>query len=412
QYSPNCSSSLAVAKQKLHRSGQPASEPLLRCFACSEPIVQRYLLQVDGRQFHSNCLRCCRCSASLEWCTSCFCRQGRIFCRRDYWLLFGNSASSCQACRVFLRPGEPVMRARDLLYHPGCFACGVCGRRLATGDRFVLTDSAAGQLRCQLHSPLTEQPLKPAKRQRQRSKLAKAWRRQRRAAELRDSDVGDKILSVASDKTTEFPKAEPTSVEPTPQQPQQLCRKRRSRTSFKQQQLQAMKAHFQANPNPDSCELRLLASSTGLSKRVLQVWFQNSRAKHRRHLAKSANQDSNHSGNANSAANQDSNHSGNANSSANQDSNHSGNANSAANQDSNHSGNANSSANQDSNHSGNGNSSANQDSNHSGNANSAANQDSNHSGNANSAANHNQPELSDTSGCSSMAQPNDLNCSA
>lgn len=43
-----------------------------------------------------------------------------------------------------------------------------------------------------------------------------------------------------------------------------------------------MKSYFAINQNPDAKDLKNLAQKTGLSKRVLQVWFQNARAKFRR----------------------------------------------------------------------------------------------------------------------------------
>ena len=46
---------------------------------------------------------------------------------------------------------------------------------------------------------------------------------------------------------------------------------KRARTSFKHHQLRIMKSHFQMNQNPDSRELKDLASKTGLDKKVLQV---------------------------------------------------------------------------------------------------------------------------------------------
>ncbi len=61
-----------------------------------------------------------------------------------------------------------------------------------------------------------------------------------------------------------------------------LQKKKRMRTSFKHQQLRIMKAYFQLNQNPDSKELKELSERTSLSKRTLQVWFQNSRAKQRK----------------------------------------------------------------------------------------------------------------------------------
>lgn len=49
---------------------------------------------------------------------------------------------------------------------------------------------------------------------------------------------------------------------------------KRMRTSFKHHQLRTMKSYFAINQNPDAKDLKQLAQKTGLSKRVLQVWFQ------------------------------------------------------------------------------------------------------------------------------------------
>lgn len=59
-------------------------------------------------------------------------------------------------------------------------------------------------------------------------------------------------------------------------------RQKRVRTSFKTEQLNALKRYFESNKNPDSKDLKQLSQDIGLSKRVLQVWFQNARAKHRK----------------------------------------------------------------------------------------------------------------------------------
>ncbi|XP_068235939.1 LIM/homeobox protein Lhx2-like [Palaemon carinicauda] len=66
--------------------------------------------------------------------------------------------------------------------------------------------------------------------------------------------------------------------------PCQSVRTKRIRTSFKHHQLRTMKAYFALNHNPDAKDLKQLSQKTGLSKRVLQVWFQNARAKWRRQL--------------------------------------------------------------------------------------------------------------------------------
>uniref|UniRef100_A0A8D8YA41 LIM/homeobox protein Lhx2 n=1 Tax=Cacopsylla melanoneura TaxID=428564 RepID=A0A8D8YA41_9HEMI len=66
-------------------------------------------------------------------------------------------------------------------------------------------------------------------------------------------------------------------------------RTKRMRTSFKHHQLRTMKSYFNINQNPDAKDLKQLAQKTGLSKRVLQVWFQNARAKWRRNVMRSDN---------------------------------------------------------------------------------------------------------------------------
>ncbi|KAK9882262.1 hypothetical protein WA026_020368 [Henosepilachna vigintioctopunctata] len=72
-------------------------------------------------------------------------------------------------------------------------------------------------------------------------------------------------------------------------------RTKRMRTSFKHHQLRTMKTYFAINQNPDAKDLKQLAQKTGLSKRVLQVWFQNARAKWRRNMMRQEGSQTNNS---------------------------------------------------------------------------------------------------------------------
>ena len=60
---------------------------------------------------------------------------------------------------------------------------------------------------------------------------------------------------------------------------------KRARTIFSEHQLQVLHANFNIDSNPDARDLERIAQITGLSKRVTQVWFQNTRARQRRQNA-------------------------------------------------------------------------------------------------------------------------------
>lgn len=57
---------------------------------------------------------------------------------------------------------------------------------------------------------------------------------------------------------------------------------KRVRTTFTEEQVQVLQANFQLDSNPDGQDLERIAQITGLSKRVTQVWFQNSRARQKK----------------------------------------------------------------------------------------------------------------------------------
>lgn len=58
---------------------------------------------------------------------------------------------------------------------------------------------------------------------------------------------------------------------------------KRVRTAFTEEQLEVLNRSFEVDNNPDGQDLERIAVSAGLSKRVTQVWFQNSRARQKKH---------------------------------------------------------------------------------------------------------------------------------
>lgn len=60
------------------------------------------------------------------------------------------------------------------------------------------------------------------------------------------------------------------------------CKKRGPRTTIKSEQLEMLKNAFALTPKPTRLIRERLAQQTGLTMRVIQVWFQNRRSKERR----------------------------------------------------------------------------------------------------------------------------------
>lgn len=58
---------------------------------------------------------------------------------------------------------------------------------------------------------------------------------------------------------------------------------KRIRTAFTEEQLEVLTKSFDMDSNPDGQDLERIAMNAGLSKRVTQVWFQNSRARQKKH---------------------------------------------------------------------------------------------------------------------------------
>ncbi|EDV28148.1 uncharacterized protein TRIADDRAFT_14836, partial [Trichoplax adhaerens] len=215
------------------------------CAGCGRSIMdQEYLgIQKTDKKWHIQCLRCYDCNEPLDKDQSCYVKQGNIFCRTDYFNRFGSI--KCPTCNSGISPKEHVMKAREYAYHCSCFICHTCNRLLKTGEEFAMRG-------CKLYCKEHFQSITSDHRHSHHSN--------------KDNSGENHDSSNSNDITDEH------------------GRSKRIRTSFKQPQLRTMKTYFALNHNPDSKDLKQLSIKTGLNKRVLQVWFQNARAKYRRSI--------------------------------------------------------------------------------------------------------------------------------
>ncbi|EFX65838.1 hypothetical protein DAPPUDRAFT_13685, partial [Daphnia pulex] len=252
------------------------------CAGCGFKIVDRYYLVAVDKAWHSECLRCDECRRPLDTALSCFARQSRIYCREDYNRLFGGR-KQCAKCCETLQPDELVMRGREHLFHTRCFSCHVCQTHLIKGSTFGMVGAL---IFCQQHyqpgssapSGFNGQPLAASQQPpvetymgHHQEPFGSPRPFEHHALHQQQHYHGQMVNS--------------TGLQQVSSQQQQQKTKR-LRTSFKHHQLRMLKSYFATNHNPDAKDLKQLSQKTTLSKRVLQVWFQNARAKWRRLVQK------------------------------------------------------------------------------------------------------------------------------
>uniref|UniRef100_A0A1A8M8F2 LIM domain kinase 1 n=1 Tax=Nothobranchius pienaari TaxID=704102 RepID=A0A1A8M8F2_9TELE len=77
---------------------------------------------------------CCECSTSLShWYYE---KDGRLYCKTDYWAKFGEL---CHGCNDPITTGL-IMVAGEQKYHPECFSCLSCRTFIGDGDTYALVE--------------------------------------------------------------------------------------------------------------------------------------------------------------------------------------------------------------------------------------------------------------------------------
>ncbi|XP_026067718.1 insulin gene enhancer protein isl-2b isoform X2 [Carassius auratus] len=208
---------------------------LAMCVGCGSQIHDQYILRVSpDLEWHASCLKCVECNQYLDETCTCFVRDGKTYCKRDY-----------------VSSSDLVMRARDSVYHIECFRCSVCSRQLLPGDEFSVRDE---ELLCRADHSL-------------------ALERGPGSSPLSPGHIHSRGLHMAAD---------PVSVRQTPHRNhvhKQSEKTTRVRTVLNEKQLHTLRTCYNANPRPDALMKEQLVEMTGLSPRVIRVWFQNKRCK-------------------------------------------------------------------------------------------------------------------------------------
>ncbi|XP_031431815.1 LIM homeobox transcription factor 1-alpha [Clupea harengus] len=212
------------------------------CAGCESAIADRFLLRVNERSWHETCVKCAVCLTTLTG--TCYCRDRLLYCKHDYEKLF---VRKCSACLQAIGRSELIMRVLGQVYHLGCFSCCECERRLQRGDEFVLKE---GQLLCRVDY------------EKEREMLAAISPAPTESVKSEDEDGGGSSLAGKGGDEGKDHK-----------------RSKRPRTILTTQQRRAFKASFEVSSKPCRKVRESLAAETGLTVRVVQVWFQNQRAK-------------------------------------------------------------------------------------------------------------------------------------
>ncbi|XP_052788203.1 LIM/homeobox protein Awh-like isoform X2 [Mya arenaria] len=220
------------------------------CQSCQRLIEERWMLHVGKQHYHAACLRCSTCQRTLDSHSSCFFREGLIFCRNHY---LSRYSTKCAGCSDPLQPSDWVRRARDLVYHLECFRCSTCHRKLSTGDTCVLKGDT---MLCPDHiAPHVgiEEPDNVS---------ICSMDSESRGSESSEEKHGNGNTSTGSGSGNG----------------------KRQRTSFTAEQVATLQDEFRRNPNPSPEDLERIADLTGHTRKVVMIWFQNARARNKKLL--------------------------------------------------------------------------------------------------------------------------------
>ncbi|XP_015781260.1 insulin gene enhancer protein ISL-1 [Tetranychus urticae] len=270
---------------------------MVSCEGCGQPIKDRFLDKILDRAWHTYCVVCFDCKSELT--EKCYSREGKLFCKQDFFKRFGKK---CARCSQAIFPEDYVRWARNSVYHIRCFTCVDCHKELLTGDELYIINE--DQLFCK-RDYLASSQQSHVKDELMQPELSMS---PPDSMSLNQSDLSmnQSDLSTLPSSTTDhltgsvLPTGDLTTVvSPADSLPESVGHRRvsvvrptsghkqsssehkptRVRTVLNEKQLTTLRSCYNANPRPDALLKERLVEMTGLSPRVIRVWFQNKRCK-------------------------------------------------------------------------------------------------------------------------------------
>lgn len=73
----------AVLCGRLTLPPSPLPTEIPQCAGCNQHILDKFILKVLDRHWHSSCLKCADCQMQLA--DRCFSRAGSVYCKEDFF---------------------------------------------------------------------------------------------------------------------------------------------------------------------------------------------------------------------------------------------------------------------------------------------------------------------------------------
>ncbi|CAF0727445.1 unnamed protein product [Didymodactylos carnosus] len=105
-----------------------------QCFGCAQSIYDPLISNVLDRFWHPDCVKCYSCRAILS--DKCYSRDGKLFCKDDFYKHFGHY---CASCHGIIQSDDYIRRSKGCVYHANCFSCTKC-KRLIHGGEDIFVD--------------------------------------------------------------------------------------------------------------------------------------------------------------------------------------------------------------------------------------------------------------------------------